>query len=473
MRHLEGLVVQFCFMWHFMKIIKTHGELLSKETLFQLQKHPAAYGADEDDENNNVGNGNIIKNIPKICYDNDYTRETAQNTSEILNIFKTILLQIEQSECAEIDRIQGRELQYKGNSNLQQTTMLPITEMEQRDVKPFSILQQLKLDEQQQRWQKQQYEKQQKLKLHLEQQQNALKLQQIMQHLDNESLGKAGKKRKKKKKKKRKRKKKKKKPMKNKHKKKKPEYHSSLQAQPAHILYASPTQEPHHYYPQQQQHYYAITTKKPYYDHPLVPIKKIKYILRKNTIFKKKKKEYLNHLKHVLYPFVKFIAFFTVINPFTLAVFLFSLISPVVFGFLGFIGLSFLIKPALHLLFGVKQTVNTIKRQKLQALRKRQRLRDSRRPITIHKHYYQQKPIAPPPPRHHHHHHPPPPPPPKPKIPPHHHPHSYRLGNHRHHSHPRQIKSFNPLLPDVRQKLQKDSHFSTDFKDYRESFELI
>ncbi|XP_046808502.1 reticulocyte-binding protein homolog 2a [Lucilia cuprina] len=472
MRYLEWLV-QLCFMWHVMKIIKTHGELLSKETIFQLQKYPAVNRTDEEDD----GESNVIKNIPKICYDNNAHDKTAtqttyssgsNNTVELLYIFKTILQQLHKSECEQIERKEVQRRATKGDFQPREEEQ-PASRYE-----TFNILQQLKLDEQKQKWQEQQLEKQQQLKLHLQQQQNALKLQQIMQHLDAESLGKAGKKKKKKKKKK-KRKKRKKKPKdkkkKRKKKKQKPTHQTSLLAHPAHILYASPTQKPHYYH---DHHYYdqhvTTTTKKPYLHHPLVPIKKIKYILRKNTIFKKKKKEYLNHLKHVLYPFVKFIAFFTIINPFTLAVFLFSLISPVVFGFLGFIGLSFLIKPALHLLFGVKQTVNTIKRQKLQQLRKRQRLRDSRRPITIHKHYYQQKPIAPPHSHHHRHHSPPPA---KPKGPPplHQH-HSHRLGN-RHHHHPRQIKTFNPLLPDVREKLKKDTHFIPDFKGYKEPFELI
>lgn len=179
MRHLEWLV-QLCFMWHVMKIIKTHGELLSKGTIFQLQKHPAV---------NRDDNGDVIKNIPKICYDQATHNETAtvnahrnsasNNTAEILNIFKTILQQLHNIEC---EQLEGKEVQATHQGDFQ------ANKVEQREsqyeVEPFSILQQLKLDEQKQKWQQQQQQQQQQLKLHLQQQQNALKLQQIMQHPD-------------------------------------------------------------------------------------------------------------------------------------------------------------------------------------------------------------------------------------------------------------------------------------------------
>ncbi|XP_067648138.1 uncharacterized protein [Eurosta solidaginis] len=133
------------------------------------------------------------------------------------------------------------------------------------------------------------------------------------------------------------------------------------------------TKKPHYYYST------WTTTKKP---------KKVKYFVHKKHALKKKKKEYLNHLKQVLYPFVKFIAFFTVLNPFTLKVFLFTLISPVVFGFLGFMALSLLVKPTLHLIFDVKKHVNQIKAKKWREKKRRESWHRNRRPITIHKHYY-------------------------------------------------------------------------------------
>lgn len=138
--------------------------------------------------------------------------------------------------------------------------------------------------------------------------------------------------------------------------------------------------------------YTQLTTKRPHYYHTIVTTtkvpKKIKYIVHKKNTLKKKKKEYLNHLKHVFYPFIKFIAFFTVLNPFTLKVFIFALISPVVFGFLGFMALSFMIKPALHMLFDVKKRVDIIKHKKWREKKQRERWRHRSRPITIHKHYY-------------------------------------------------------------------------------------
>ncbi|XP_017492913.1 PREDICTED: uncharacterized protein LOC108381016, partial [Rhagoletis zephyria] len=144
-----------------------------------------------------------------------------------------------------------------------------------------------------------------------------------------------------------------------------------------------------------------LTTKKPHYIYHTTTTKvpkKIKYIVRKKNTLKKKKKEYLNHLKHVLYPFIKFIAFFTVLNPFTLKVFIFALISPVIFGFLGFMALSFMVKPALHLIFDVKKRVDIIKRKQWREKKRRERWRYGRRPITIHKHYYKNV-VAPHPPK--------------------------------------------------------------------------
>ncbi|XP_054734465.1 uncharacterized protein LOC129241940 [Anastrepha obliqua] len=199
------------------------------------------------------------------------------------------------------------------------------------EAKPFNILNQLKLDE-------------------IRDAQTEL--------LSNPGRIKALKKKKKKKKKKRKKNKKKQKPI----------------GEEATIFYTQLTTKKPHYY------YHKLTTTK-------VP-KKIKYIVRKKNVLKKKKKEYLNHLKHVFYPFIKFVAFFTVLNPFTLKVFIFALISPVVFGFLGFMALSFMVKPALHLIFDVKKRVDIIKHKKWLAKKRRERWRYGRRPITIHKHYY-------------------------------------------------------------------------------------
>ncbi|KAH8300538.1 hypothetical protein KR018_011939 [Drosophila ironensis] len=217
---------------------------------------------------------------------------------------------------------------------------------------------------------------------------------------------------KKKKKKKGKRKRKRKKQQKPEH---SPE-HSIFQ--PGQVIFANPTKQPyyHHHHPpgypyptnNPMQTLQTIptallatltagttTTKKPKTTtttHP--PFSKIKYLLRHNSIFKKKKKEYLSHVGQVLYPFVKFVAFFTVLNPFTLGVFLFTLISPAVFGFLGFVALSILVKPFLHLVFGVKRNVDAIDRKRWLANRQAEKLKLGLRPVTIHKHYYQQKPVV-------------------------------------------------------------------------------
>lgn len=476
MRHLKWLV-KLCFLWHVIKIIKSHGEMLSKESIFQLCKHPTAPRADAS---------HVIKNISKVCYNDNDTRDgddkIAKATANgcvsgngsaqgILNIFEKIFQRFEKGNCeSNIQREEHSEAQNNSKSVAQQRTQIGNQE-DQIGEQRFSILQQLRLDEQKVKWQ---------------QHQQALKQLNILNNVDeNVKLGKASKKKRKKKKKKKKKRKKKKKPVKNKRKKKnqKPTQNpTALLAHPSQVLFATPTQmAPHHY--QQHDSDQAIkitsTTKRPFSQHPLMPIKKIKYILRKNTIFKKKKKEYLNHLKHVLYPFVKFIAFFTIINPFTLAAFLFSLASPVVFGFLGFVSLSFFIKPALNLLFGVKHTVDTIERRKLQQLRRRQRLRDSRRPITIHKHYYQQRPIASPPVLHRHH--------PLSPSPTHHqrpalltlkprgsvYQSTLSNRNPQHHRPPRlpQGKFLNPLLPDVRKKLKTHKYFIPDIKALNDSFE--
>jgi len=103
----------------------------------------------------------------------------------------------------------------------------------------------------------------------------------------------------------------------------------------------------------------------------------------------------MSHVGQVLYPFVKFVAFFTVLNPFTLGVFLFTLISPAVFGFLGFVALSVLVKPFLHLVFGVKRNVNAFEHKRWLAHRQEEKLRLALRPVTIHKHFYQQNPVRP------------------------------------------------------------------------------
>ncbi|XP_060651538.1 uncharacterized protein LOC132788222 [Drosophila nasuta] len=212
--------------------------------------------------------------------------------------------------------------------------------------------------------------------------------------------------RKKRKKRRKKRKKKKHKGDKDKKKRKKRrkkpyDTHSPVIGQQAQLIYANPTKQPYHshgdYYPhghpyphaQQPQLVQLVTTKRP--ATTPAPFSKIKYLLRHNSLFKKKKKEWFNHVGHVLYPFIKFVAFFTVLNPFTLGVFLFTLISPVVFGFLGFIALSVLVKPFLHLVFGVKDSVDAIDRQRYLANKRAQQLKLNLRPVTIHKHYYQQK----------------------------------------------------------------------------------
>ncbi|KAH8307042.1 hypothetical protein KR044_003982, partial [Drosophila immigrans] len=216
--------------------------------------------------------------------------------------------------------------------------------------------------------------------------------------------------RKKRKKKRKKRKKKKHKGDKDKKKRKKrrkkPQAtHPNTIGQEAQLIYANPTKQPYHSHgyphphphpypyphPQQPQLVQLVTTKRP--ATTPAPFSKIKYLLRHNSLFKKKKKEWFNHVGHVLYPFIKFVAFFTVLNPFTLGVFLFTLISPAVFGFLGFVALSVLVKPFLHLVFGVKDNVAAIDRQHYLANKRAQQLKLNLRPVTIHKHYYQQKPL--------------------------------------------------------------------------------
>ncbi|KAH8360307.1 hypothetical protein KR200_001484 [Drosophila serrata] len=226
------------------------------------------------------------------------------------------------------------------------------------------------------------------------------------------------KRRKKRKKKKQKGGKKKKKKGKRKRKKQpKPEHddhedHSIFK--PAHLIFANPTKQPyyHHHYPSGNPYsptnqlqvqtippalLAALTTKKPKGKPEATtthkPFSKIKYLLRHNSIFKKKKKEYLSHVGQVLYPFVKFVAFFTVLNPFTLGVFLFTLVSPAVFGFLGFVALSVLVKPFLHIVFGVKRNVDAFDRKRWLANKQAEKLKLGLRPVTIHKHYYQQKPV--------------------------------------------------------------------------------
>ncbi|KAH8360882.1 hypothetical protein KR084_010188 [Drosophila pseudotakahashii] len=222
------------------------------------------------------------------------------------------------------------------------------------------------------------------------------------------------KRRKKRKKKKHKGDKKKKKKGKRKKRKKqqKPEDHQEHSIfQPGQVIFANPTKQPYYHHP----HGYpyppgnqmqvqtiptallaALTTKKPDTVTTTTthrPFSKIKYLLRHNSIFKKKKKEYLSHVGQVLYPFVKFVAFFTVLNPFTLGVFLFTLISPAVFGFLGFVALSVLVKPFLHLVFGVKRNVNAFDRKRWLAHKQAEKLKLGLRPVTIHKHFYQQNPV--------------------------------------------------------------------------------
>lgn len=231
------------------------------------------------------------------------------------------------------------------------------------------------------------------------------------------------KKRRKKRKKKRHKgdKKKKKKGKRKRKKQQKPEHppeHSIFQ--PGQVIFANPTKQPyyHHPYPHPPGYPYpatnnqmqtiptallatltaataTTTTKKPKtVTTTFRPFSKIKYLLRHNSIFKKKKKEYLSHVGQVLYPFVKFVAFFTVLNPFTLGVFLITLISPAVFGFLGFVALSVLVKPFLHLVFGVKRNVDAIDRKRFLANKQAERLKLGLRPVTIHKHFYQNRPVV-------------------------------------------------------------------------------
>ncbi|KAH8398816.1 hypothetical protein KR222_007964, partial [Zaprionus bogoriensis] len=170
--------------------------------------------------------------------------------------------------------------------------------------------------------------------------------------------------------------------------------------QQAQLIFANPTKQPHHNYPHHSDYPPALptqilqlvtTTKRP--TTTQAPFSKLKFLLNHKTLFKKKKKEYLSHVGHVIYPFIKFVAFFTVLNPFTLGVFLFTLISPVVFGFLGFVALSLLVKPFLHLVFGVKENVDAIEHRHRLANARAEQLKLALRPVTIHKHYYQQKPL--------------------------------------------------------------------------------
>ncbi|SPP87294.1 uncharacterized protein LOC117589282 [Drosophila guanche] len=218
------------------------------------------------------------------------------------------------------------------------------------------------------------------------------------------------------KKKKRKKKGKRKKRKRKKEKQKPEPTHSPLTLfQPAQLIFANPTKQPH-YYPHGHDHHgypsypsqsssssssltvpsallASLSTAKPSTTTTQRPFSKIKDLLRHNNLFKKKKKEYLSHVGQVLYPFVKFVAFFTVLNPFTLGVFLFTLVSPAVFGFLGFVALSVLVKPFLNLVFGVKQNVDAFDRKRFLANKRAERLKLGLRPVTIHKHYYQQKPV--------------------------------------------------------------------------------
>ncbi|XP_016964828.2 uncharacterized protein LOC108034454 [Drosophila biarmipes] len=225
------------------------------------------------------------------------------------------------------------------------------------------------------------------------------------------------KRRKKRKRKKHKGDKKKKKKGKRKKRKKqqKPEEHDQHSIfQPGQVIFANPTKSPHYHHPHGYPYPPAnqvpvqtiptalldalitttTTTKKPKTTTTTFrPLSKIKYLLRHNSIFKKKKKEYMSHVGQVLYPFVKFVAFFTVLNPFTLGVFLFTLISPAVFGFLGFVALSVLVKPFLHLVFGVKRNVNAFEHKRWLAHKQEEKLKLALRPVTIHKHFYQQNPV--------------------------------------------------------------------------------
>nr|XP_016933740.1 uncharacterized protein LOC108012812 [Drosophila suzukii] len=196
----------------------------------------------------------------------------------------------------------------------------------------------------------------------------------------------------------------------------KPEEHEQHSIfQPGQVIFANPTKPPYYHHPHGYPYHPAnqmpvqtiptallaaltttTTTKKPKTTTPTFrPLSKIKYLLRHNSIFKKKKKEYMSHVGQVLYPFVKFVAFFTVLNPFTLGVFLFTLISPAVFGFLGFVALSVLVKPFLHLVFGVKRNVNAFEHKRWLAHKQEEKLRLALRPVTIHKHFYQQNPVRP------------------------------------------------------------------------------
>ncbi|XP_064544441.1 uncharacterized protein LOC135432640 [Drosophila montana] len=212
-------------------------------------------------------------------------------------------------------------------------------------------------------------------------------------------------------KKKRKKKRKKKDKKKKKKKRRKPTAHQPVLGQQAQLIFANPTKQPYHAHHSHYSSYphkpmaqttilQLVTTKRPVTS-TKAPFSKIKYLLRHNSLFKKKKKEWVNHVGHVLYPFIKFVAFFTVLNPFTLGVFLFTLVSPVVFGFLGFVALSVLVKPFLHLVFGVKRNVDYIDRKHYLANKRAEQLKLNLRPVTIHKHFYQQKPLHSTPPRHH------------------------------------------------------------------------
>lgn len=268
-----------------------------------------------------------------------------------------------------------------------------------------------------------------------------------------------GKKKRKKKRNKKKKKKKKKEKKKKRRNKNKPTYEHQPLGQPAHLVYANPTKQPYHShhhdpYPHGPQPQPAVgsttilqvvTTKRP--ATTKAPFSKIKYLLRHNTLFKRKKKEWFSHVGHVLYPFIKFVAFFTVLNPFTLGVFLFTLISPFVFGFLGFLLLSVLVKPFLHLVFGIKANVESIDRKRYLANKRAEQLKLNLRPVTIHKHYYQQKPLHSTPPRHH-----------PPLV------NWRRQGPQPEQRHRNPLQSaerrYNPLLPSVRAALARDDlHF--------------
>ncbi|XP_075163113.1 uncharacterized protein LOC142235739 [Haematobia irritans] len=444
--------------WVLMALTYTGCQSESNVDYFQILKYPTEWSG--YDFNN--------QSTLELCYDDAdgpalptsllphqalYSPVGVYNTL-LLNILRNIAHQLQQSQSGQSNRPLSISTMSESTMPLQMESEAKTMASAQRSLRvyvkgqqqpedfeeQFDILEQLKLDEQ-----KDQQKLRQKLKSQLQsqletQKQQPVNEQQQAEFWEDKSLehhqAKAGSKQKKKKKRKRKRKQK---PTKDKMKKQKKPTQQPLVGQPAHVLFASLTQRPQFH---QQPHLSQplTTTSKPQYSHQFAPMKKIKYILRKNTIFKKKKKEYLNHLKHVLYPFVKFIAFFTVLNPFTLAVFLFALISPVVFGFIGFIGLSFLIKPALNLLFGVKRTISSINRKKWLEKKRRERLRQSRRPITIHKHYYQQTRL-PPPPQHHGHRH----------------RHPLRRPQSQKHSHHRQSRHFNPLLPQLKRKFKEDT----------------